>query len=99
MAEAELGRIAEEASSRWDVQAIAVIHRTGRITPMEEIVVTIAVSSHRGAAFHAAEFIMDFLKTQAPFWKKEHPSDGTETKWIEARQSDDQATLRWRERD
>ena len=99
MAEAELNRIVEEASSRWDVQAIAVIHRTGRITPMEEIVVTIAVSSHRGAAFHAAEFIMDFLKTQAPFWKKEHPSDGTETKWVEARQSDDTATRRWQEGD
>ena len=98
MAEAELGRIVNEAVEKWDLQAAAVIHRTGRIMPREEIVVAITVSAHRGDAFHAAEFIMDFLKTEAPFWKKEHPADGSATKWIEAKRSDDEAVRRWRER-
>ena len=98
MAEAELGRIVDDAARQWSLQAAAVIHRTGRIEPREEIVVAITVSAHRGDAFHAAEFIMDFLKTEAPFWKKEHPADGSGTKWIEAKQSDDDAVRRWRER-
>ena len=99
MAESELDRIAREASSRWNVQAIAVIHRTGRILPKEDIVVTIAVAAHRGDAFHASEFIMDFLKTQAPFWKKEHAAGSSEAKWVEAKATDDEAARRWQAED
>lgn len=99
MAEAELGRIVNEAAAKWTLQAAAVIHRTGRITPREDIVVAITISAHRSDAFHAAEFIMDFLKTEAPFWKKEHLADGAATRWIEAKQSDDAAVRRWRDQD
>lgn len=95
MAEAELERIAAEAASRWAVQAVAVTHRTGRITPGEEIVAVVSVSAHRRDAFAAAEFIMDFLKTSAPFWKKEHAAAGGEARWVEAKRSDDEATRRW----
>ena len=98
MAEGEIGRIAGEASARWPVQALSVIHRSGRIAPGEEIVVVIAVSAHRAAAFNAAEFIMDFLKTDAPFWKKEHLVDGSPKQWVEAKEADDDARRRWRDR-
>jgi molybdopterin synthase catalytic subunit len=97
MAEAEIGRIAEEAAARWPLQALAVIHRTGRIEPGENIVLAITVSSHRGAAFAAAEYVMDFLKTEAPIWKKEHTVDGSATQWVEAKESDDDAVARWHE--
>lgn len=97
MAEAELARIVKEAAERWPLQAMAVIHRTGRIAPGEDIVLAIAVSSHRAAAFGAAEYVMDFLKTEAPFWKKEHTVDGSATQWVEAKASDDDAVARWRE--
>jgi molybdopterin synthase catalytic subunit len=97
MAEAELRRIAGDAAGRWDVQGISVVHRTGRITPGEEIVAVITVSAHRNDAFSAASFIMDFLKTGAPFWKKEHASGGG-TRWVEAKRSDDEAAGRWRRR-
>jgi molybdopterin synthase catalytic subunit len=99
MAEAELTRIAGEASARWPVLAIAVTHRTGLIVPGEEIVAVVTVSAHRRDAFAAAEFVMDFLKTEAPFWKKEHAASGGKTHWVEAKRSDDDATGRWRDGD
>lgn len=99
MAEAEMGRIADEAGKRWPIKAITVIHRTGHIAPGEEIVLVVAASSHRAAAFSATEFVMDFLKTGAPFWKKEHLSDGSRTQWVEAKASDDDATARWERND
>lgn len=95
MAEAEISRIAEEAAARWPLQALAVIHRTVRIEPGENIVLAIAVSSHREAAFAAAEYVMDFLKTAAPIWKKEHTADGTARHWVKAKTSDDEAAARW----
>ena len=95
MAEAEIRRIAEQASERWPLQGITVIHRHGKITPGANIVLVITASSHRAAAFEAAEFLMDFLKTRAPFWKKEWLTDGTSGDWVEARDHDDAAAERW----
>ena len=95
MAEAEIGRIAEEAAARWPVEAIRVVHRFGRMAPGEPIVLVATASSHRGAAFAAAEFLMDFLKTRAPFWKKEHPRDGEAGDWVAAAEADDAAAARW----
>ncbi|QDZ00992.1 molybdenum cofactor biosynthesis protein MoaE [Nitratireductor mangrovi] len=96
MAEAEIGRIAEEAAGRWPLAALTVIHRFGKMAPGENIVLVLAASSHREAAFEAASFLMDFLKTRAPFWKKEHRADGTAGDWVEAREADDEAATRWR---
>lgn len=96
MAEAEIGRIAEEAAGRWPLAALTVIHRFGKMAPGENIVLVLAASSHREAAFDAASFLMDFLKTRAPFWKKEHRADGTAGDWVEAREADDEAATRWR---
>ncbi len=96
MAQAEIGRIAREASARWPVDAITVIHRFGRIAPGENIVLVATASSHRQAAFDAANFIMDFLKSNAPFWKKEHRRDGAEGEWVEAKEADELALNRWR---
>jgi molybdopterin synthase catalytic subunit len=96
MAEAEIGRIAAEAAKRWPLQGLTAIHRYGRITPGENIVLVVAVSSHRQAAFEAANFLMDYLKSRAPFWKKEHRVDGSEGGWVEAKESDDEAAARWR---
>ena len=93
MAEAEIGRHADEALSRWPLQGLTVIHRFGRIAPGENIVLVVTTSSHRQAAFEAAEFLMDYLKTNAPFWKREESEKGTS--WIEARDHDDAATARW----
>ena len=97
MAEAEIERHVVEACERWPIFGVTVIHRYGRIAPGEPIVLVITTSSHRLAAFAAAEFLMDFLKTRAPFWKQ------VETKraknWVDAKASDDAATERWRERD
>lgn len=95
MAEAEIGRIAEEAAGRWPLAALTVIHRFGKMAPGENIVLVLAASSHREAAFEAASFLMDFLKTRAPFWKKEHHADGTAGDWVEAREADDEAATRW----
>lgn len=95
MAEAEIGRIAREAAARWPVEAITVIHRTGWIEPGENIVLVAAASAHRQAAFSAASFLMDFLKTRAPFWKKEHPADGSAGEWVEAREADEAEARRW----
>lgn len=95
MAEAVIGRIAEEAAGRWPLAALTVIHRFGKMAPGENIVLVLAASSHREAAFEAASFLMDFLKTRAPFWKKEHRADGTAGDWVEAREADDEAATRW----
>ena len=96
MAEAEIRRIATEAAGRWPLRGMTVIHRHGRIRPGENIVLVVTASAHRQAAFEAANFLMDYLKSRAPFWKKEHRSDGTEGGWIEAKESDDEAAARWR---
>ncbi len=95
MAEAEFDRIVREAAGRWPIIAMAVVHRSGRVLVGEDIVVVAAVSEHRGAAFAAAEYAMDFLKTNAPFWKKEIAVDGTELRWVAAKASDDDAAGRW----
>ncbi|MCO5073611.1 MAG: molybdenum cofactor biosynthesis protein MoaE [Rhizobiaceae bacterium] len=95
MAEAEMTQIANEALVRWPLQGLSVIHRFGKIAPGENIVLVIAASSHRQAAFEAASFVMDYLKSRAPFWKKEHLLDGSAGGWVDARESDDQAAARW----
>ena len=97
MAEAEMARIAGEAAARWPLQGLTAIHRFGRIRPGENIVLVVAASMHRQAAFEAASFLMDFLKSRAPFWKKEHRADGTQGEWVEARDADDEAARRWRQ--
>ena len=93
MAETEIGRHAETAMSRWELSGIRVIHRIGRITPGENIVLVVTASKHRQAAFEAAEFLMDYLKSNAPFWKRVEAADGAS--WIEARDHDDAAAARW----
>ena len=93
MTENSIRKIAEEASARWKVMDCAVIHRYGALQPGEQIVLVAVASAHRGDAFAACEFIMDYLKTRAPFWKKEHRAEGAQ--WVEARASDDQAAERW----
>jgi len=95
MAEAEVGRIAAEAAGRWPLLGLTVIHRYGKILPGEPIVLVLAASEHRQAAFEAASFLMDFLKTRAPFWKKEHRADGTEGDWVAAKDTDDAAAMKW----
>lgn len=95
MAEAEIGRIATEAAGRWPVTSLTVIHRHGKLSPGEDIVLVVAASAHRQAAFDAASFMMDFLKTNAPFWKKEHLADGSSGAWVEAKADDDDAASRW----
>lgn len=96
MAEQEITRIAEAAAERWPVQAIGAVHRSGRILPGEGIVAVVTASEHRAAAFSAAEYLMDFLKTNAPFWKKEHLVDGSSGDWVAAKSSDDEAAGRWK---
>jgi len=93
MAEAEIKRYVDEAISRWPVQGVTVIHRFGRLTPGENIVLVVTASQHRQAAFEAAEFLMDFLKTSAPFWKQEEGAKGSG--WVDARAHDDAAAARW----
>jgi molybdopterin synthase catalytic subunit len=93
MAEAEIKRHADEAMSRWPLSGLTVIHRVGRIVPGENIVLVLAASAHRQAAFEAAEFLMDYLKANAPFWKREESAAGTS--WIEAHDHDDAAAARW----
>jgi molybdopterin synthase catalytic subunit len=95
MAEAEMRRIATMAIERFNLLALTVIHRFGKIAAGEQIVLVIAASSHRQAAFDGANFVMDFLKTAAPFWKKEHGVDGTAGQWVAARDADDAARERW----
>ncbi|HEY4193369.1 MAG TPA: molybdenum cofactor biosynthesis protein MoaE [Mesorhizobium sp.] len=96
MAEAEIRRIADEAVLRWPLQGLTAIHRFGKIRPGENIVLVLAASSHRQAAFEAANFLMDFLKSRAPFWKKEHHADGTAGGWVDAKEADERAALRWK---
>jgi molybdopterin synthase catalytic subunit len=93
MAEAEIKRHTDEAMSRWPLDGLTVIHRFGRIQPGENIVLVVTASQHRQAAFQAAEFLMDYLKTSAPFWKREESAAGTN--WVEAREHDDSAAARW----
>jgi len=93
MAEAEIARHVEQAVSRWPLFGVTVIHRVGRIVPGQNIVLVVTTSAHREAAFHAAEFLMDYLKTSAPFWKREETSEGGS--WVEARARDDAAAARW----
>jgi molybdopterin synthase catalytic subunit len=93
MTEKALGRLVDEAKSRWALLDVTLIHRIGRLLPGDPIVLVAVASSHRGEAFAACEFIMDYLKTQAPFWKKEATPAGE--RWVEARASDDAAAARW----
>lgn len=93
MTEAALVDIVAQARQRWKLRQVRVIHRIGRLLPGERIVFVGVASGHRGDAFAACEFIMDYLKTQAPFWKKEETPEGA--RWVDARESDDLAALRW----
>jgi molybdopterin synthase catalytic subunit len=95
MAEAEIARVAAQAAARWPLLGLLAIHRYGLVRPGEQIVLVIAASAHRSAAFEAADFMMDYLKTRAPFWKREHLADGTIGGWVEAKREDDDAALRW----
>jgi molybdopterin synthase catalytic subunit len=95
MTEKSLREIVEQAKSRWDLLDVSVIHRIGKLQPQDRIVFVGVASMHRGEAFAACEFIMDYLKTRAPFWKKEGTPGGE--KWVEARNSDDEAAARWKE--
>src|SRR6516165_10037216 len=96
MAEAEIARHVAEAEARWPLLGITVIHRHGRLAPGDNIVLVVTTASHRGDAFAAAEFLMDYLKTRAPFWKKEERADNAA--WVEAKSADDSAADRWTER-
>jgi molybdopterin synthase catalytic subunit len=93
MAEAEIARHAETAMSRWPLNGLTVVHRVGRIAAGENIVLVLTASQHRQAAFQAAEFLMDYLKANAPFWKREESTAGTG--WVDARHHDDTAAARW----
>ncbi|WP_428686804.1 molybdenum cofactor biosynthesis protein MoaE [Roseibium sp.] len=95
MAEAELTRIAREAIALWPLSGLTVIHRFGKIAPGENIVLVVAASKHRRAAFEAADYLMDFLKTRAPFWKKEHLVSGDASSWVAAKAEDDKDAERW----
>ena len=95
MAEAEMRRIGLEAITRFSLKGLTAIHRYGRIAPGENIVLVIAASPHRQAAFDGANFVMDYLKTAAPFWKKEHLANGTTGGWVSAKDADDAARDKW----
>jgi molybdopterin synthase catalytic subunit len=96
MAEAEIARHVEHAQRRWPLKGVTVIHRHGRLVPGDNVVLVITASSHREAAFAAAEFLMDYLKVSAPFWKKEERAQGAG--WVEAKQIDTAAAERWNTR-
>ncbi|MBV9704439.1 MAG: molybdenum cofactor biosynthesis protein MoaE [Methylobacteriaceae bacterium] len=95
MAEAEIARVAAEAEARWPLLGLTIVHRSGRLEPGEQIVLVATASCHREAAFEAAAFLMDYLKTRAPFWKKEHLADGSCGEWVAAKGEDDAAAERW----
>lgn len=95
MAEEEIGRICAEALQRWPLLGIRVVHRVGRLAPGEGIVLVAVAAEHRQAAFLGADFVMDFLKSRAPFWKKEHPRAGQDGAWVDARETDEVALRRW----
>ncbi|MBX5047983.1 molybdenum cofactor biosynthesis protein MoaE [Rhizobium lentis] len=96
MAEAEMARIGELAITRFGLLGLTAIHRYGKIAPGENIVLVVAVAPHRQAAFDGANFVMDFLKTAAPFWKKEHGTDGSAGDWVAAKDADDAARDKWK---
>ena len=93
MAQAEIERHVAEAADRWPLLGVTVVHRHGRIVPGEDIVLVVTTSSHREAAFAAAEFLMDYLKTRAPFWKQVETTSGKT--WVDAKAADDDAAARW----
>ncbi len=93
MTEKSIAAMGEEAFRRFDIFAARVIHRVGLLAPLDQIVLVAVTSAHRGESFQACEFLMDYLKTQAPFWKKESAADGA--RWVDARESDDAALARW----
>jgi molybdopterin synthase catalytic subunit len=93
MTEKALEDIIDQAKSRWNVHDVLVIHRVGELKPTDQIVLVVVAGAHRGETFAACEFIMDYLKTRAPFWKKEQTPDGE--RWVEARASDDEKAARW----
>jgi len=93
MTEAAIEAMVDEAMTRFDIRAARVIHRVGLLQARDQIVLVLVASAHRGPAFQACEFLMDYLKTQAPFWKKEHTPDGAH--WVDARVADDEALARW----
>ena len=93
MTEKALESIAHSAMQKWDIEDIAVIHRVGRLLPADNIVLVVVISAHRKQAFDACEFLMDYLKTQAPFWKKEITKHGEN--WVQAKQSDTDAIQKW----
>ena len=93
MTEAAIEAMVDEALARFDIRGARVIHRVGPLAPRDQIVLVLVSSRHRGQAFQACEFLMDYLKTQAPFWKKEHGPEGA--RWVDARDSDDAALARW----
>ncbi len=95
MAEAEIASVVAEAERRWPLLGVTAIHRFGRIAPGEPIVLVVTASRHRDAAFQAASFLMDYMKTRAPFWKKEHRASGAAGDWVAAKGSDDAAAERW----
>jgi molybdopterin synthase catalytic subunit len=95
MAEAQIGRIVDEAFEKWPILGALVIHRIGKIPVGDEIVLVAVTSAHRHAAFDGANYIMDFLKSRAPFWKKEHLAGGSEGAWVDAKESDEDALSRW----
>jgi len=93
MTQAALAEIVDAAKARFDIRDVLVVHRVGTLVPGDQIVLVVVTGAHRGMAFDACEYVMDFLKTQAPFWKKEQRPDGE--RWVEARASDDEAASRW----
>ncbi|WP_395697548.1 molybdenum cofactor biosynthesis protein MoaE [Methylocella sp.] len=95
MAEAEIGRVAAQALERWPLQGLLVVHRFGVIVPGEPIVLVATLARHRGEAFAATEFLMDYLKTSAPFWKKQRLAAGGDAGWVEAKAQDEAAAARW----
>lgn len=93
MTEKAIEAMIDEAFVRFDIYAVRVIHRVGLLQPLDQVVMVAVTSSHRGESFRACEFLMDYLKTQAPFWKKEQTADGA--RWVDARVTDDAALARW----
>jgi molybdopterin synthase catalytic subunit len=93
MTEASIEAMIDQAFQRFDIRSAKVLHRVGLLQPLDQIVLVVVASAHRGEAFQACEFLMDYLKTQAPFWKKETTPEGA--RWVDARVSDDQALQRW----
>ena len=97
MTERSLEEIVSEAKSRWNIYDALIIHRVGTLLPLDQIVLVLVTSAHRGESFKACEFLMDYLKTQAPFWKKEQTSSGE--RWVDARTTDSVAAMRWENTD